>query len=417
MEDKLSKAKEILKKYNQEHLFEFYNEITKDEKKILINQILNIDFEQIINLYNNSKIEEEREFSLSPLKYYDKEKISLEEKKQYVEIGSNIIKENKLAVITMAGGQGTRLGYNGPKGTFKLEQPINKSLFEIRCEELKDANKKYKSKILWCIMTSKENDQQTRSFFEDNNYFNYPKDRIKFFIQDTIPLIDIEGKVMLQELYKIREVSNGNGNIFLSLKKNKLIEKMKEENIQWISFGGIDNVLAKNIDPLFLGITIYNKKEIASKTIFKEQPLDKIAVFCKINNRPGILNYSDINLEISERKNEEGNYLYRDINILSHLMSFEAIEKCVDIDLPYHRNFKKNVFINSEGMKEVPQEPNSFKFENFIFDAFSFFDDMLLLRVKKEDEFAPIKDFTGPHNPEVAKDMYMNYWNNQLKEI
>ena len=417
MENKLLKVKEILKKNNQEHLLEFYNELNNEEKEILVNQILNVDFEQIINLYNNSKKDEEYKIDISPLKYYEKDKFTFEEKNEYIKIGSNIIKENKLAVITMAGGQGTRLGYNGPKGTFKLEQPVNKSLFEIRCEELKDANKKYNSNILWCIMTSKENDKQTKDFFEENNYFNYPKDRIIFFMQDTIPLIDVEGKVMLQECYKIREVSNGNGNIFLSMKKSGLIEKMKSENIKWVSIGGIDNVLAKNIDPLFLGLTISNNLEIASKTIFKENPLDKIAVFCKINNKPGILNYSDIDLEISEKKDENNNYLYRDINILCHLMSFNAIEKSINIDLPYHRTYKKNVFINSEGMKEVPAGPNSFKFENFIFDVFSFFDNMLLLRVKKEDEFAPIKDFTGPNNPEVAKDMYMNYWNNQLKEM
>ncbi len=417
MEDKLNKVKEILSNYEQEHLLDFYNELNEQEKEILLNQILDTDFNQIITLYNNSKKDEQVNNVITPIEYFDKYELSLEDRNEYIKIGSKIIKENKLVVITMAGGQGTRLGYNGPKGTFKLEPPVDKSLFEIRCEELKRANKKYGSNILWCIMTSKENDEQTKIFFKENNYFNYSKDRICFFMQDTIPLIDINGRVMLEQCYKIREVSNGNGNIFLSLKKNGLIEKMEEENIKWVSIGGIDNVLAQNIDPLFLGLTILNKKEIASKTIFKEQPLDKIAVFCKNNNKPGILNYSDIDLEMSEMKDNRGRYLYRDINILSHLMSFDAVKKSVNMDLPYHRNFKKNVFINSEGMKEVPSSPNSFKFENFIFDAFSNFDDMLLLRVKKEDEFAPIKDFNGPNNPEVAKDMYMKYWNDQLKEI
>ena len=378
---------------------------------------INTDFDSIINLYNNSKKDEEEIGKITPLEYYEKSKIKTEEKNEYIKIGTDIISKNQLAIVTMAGGQGTRLGYKGPKGTFKLEQPINKSLFEIRCEELKNANKKYKCKILWCIMTSKDNDRETKAFFEENNYFNYPKDRIKFFIQDTIPLIDVNGKIMLQECYLIREVSNGNGNVFKSMENNKIIEMFHNEGIKWVVFSGIDNVLAINADPLFIGIAILKNNEIASKTIFKEEPLEKTAVFCRKDDKPSILNYSQIDLELSEKKDEEGNYLYRDINILSHLMSIEAVEKCCKLELPYHRAFKKNVFINDEGMKQVPLEPNSFKFENFIFDAFEYFDDMLLLRVKKEDEFAPIKDFNGPHNPEVAKEMYMNYWNNQLKEI
>ena len=176
------------------------------------------------------------------------------------------------------------------------------------------------------------------------------------------------------------------------MKKHNIITDLEKNNIKWGSFGGIDNVLLKNVDPLLLGLTIKNNYQIASKSIFKEDPLEKTAVYCKKYNKPAILDYDNIDLKLSMSKYKNGMFKYREANMLSHLMSIEAVKKVSDITLPYHRAFKKNPFVNSEGVKEVPSKPNSFKFENFIFDAFSYFDDMLLLRVDANKEFAPIKD-------------------------
>ena len=167
----------------------------------------------------------------------------------------------------------------------------------------------------------------------------------------------------------------------------------------------------KNVDPLFLGLTITQNQEIASKSIFKQTPLEKTAVYCKKYGKPAILDYADIDLELSNQKDNNGMFLYREANMVSHLMSLHAVKKVSTVRLPYHRAYKKNAFVNDEGMKQVPDKPNSFKFENFIFDAFSFFNDMLLLRVNPDEEFAPIKDFTGIYNPDTAKEKYEKYWN------
>ena len=215
---------------------------------------------------------------------------------------------------------------------------------------------------------------------------------------------------MLQEPYLIREASNGNGNVFLSMSKNGILDEMKKLGIKWISFGGIDNVLLKNVDPLLLGLAIDKNEQIASKSIFKKEPLEKTAVYCKKDGKPAILDYCDIDLELSEKKDENGKFLYREANMLSHLMSIDAVDKVSKIELPYHRAYKKNSFVNDEGVKQVPDKPNSFKFENFIFDAFLYFDNMILLRVNADEEFAPIKDFTGIYNPDTAKEKYLKFW-------
>ena len=274
-------------------------------------------------------------------------------------------------------------------------------------ENIMESNKKYNIIIPWYIMTSDENNNQTQEFFKINDFFGYPKEKIHFFKQDKLPLIDINGKLILQEPFLIKEASNGNGNVFKSMQKYKIIEKLEKDGIKWISFGGIDNVLLKNIDPLFLGLTIGNNMQIGSKSVFKKEPLEKTAVYCKKDGKPAILDYDNISLELSESKISNTDiYLYREANMLSHIMNIDAIKKVANIELKYHRAFKKNAFVNFEGVKQVPDKPNTFKFENFIFDAFSYFDDMLLLRVNENEEFAPIKDFTGIYNPDTAIEKY-----------
>ena len=415
MDTKLEEAQRLLDTYKQEHLLDFYDDLSAFQKDSLLNQILSIDFEEILSLYENSRKPENFDIScVSPLEHIEKEKLSTDEIGSLAKIGEEIIRSGSFAVVTMAGGQGTRLGYKGPKGTYELDlKPMKKSLFQIMCENIKQTNRKYNIIIPWYIMTSEENDSATKTYFEEHDYFGYPKEKITFFTQGKLPIITVDGKLILQETYLVKEASNGNGNVFLSMKKHGIIEDLEKNNITWLSFGGIDNVLLKNADPLFLGLTISQNCQVASKTIFKEQPLEKTAVYCKKFGKPAILDYDVIDLSLSNLKFEDGTYCFREANMLSHLVSFDALKKLSSVNLRYHRAYKKNTFINSEGMKQVPDKPNSFKFENFIFDGFSYFDNMTLLRVNPDEEFAPIKDFTGIYNPDTAKEKYLKYYEMQ----
>ena len=406
------KAKDIVSKYRQEHLLNFYDELNNEEKQALVNQICSINFKQIFDLYEASKTDEIIPKNLiEPLNYTIKKDLSNNQISYYEQIGEEIIKNNKFGVVTLAGGQGTRLGYKGPKGTFELDTNPKKSLFEILCDNLKIANKKYNITIPWYIMTSIYNDAATKNFFEEKNYFGYPKNMVFFFKQGELPIIDVSGNLILEELYKIKEASNGNGDVFNSMKKYNILDNMKERQIEWIFFSGIDNVILNIVDPLFIGLTVSNNNVVASKTLLKKNADDKDWIFAKRNGKPAIINSCHLTDTMKEAKNIEDNYLYREINMLSHLFNISALDKIVDISLPYHRAFKKNTFVNDEGMKQVPENPNTFKFETFIFDAFSLFDDITLLRVEDTDEFAPIKDFNGFYNPERAQELYEKKYN------
>jgi UDP-N-acetylglucosamine/UDP-N-acetylgalactosamine diphosphorylase len=407
MDDTLNTVKSILKKYKQEHLINFIGQLTETQKSNLLNQIINIDFDEILELYNSfNNSDPNPTEEIEPLNYTIKDSIPPNKLKQYYNTGIKAIKSGKVGIITLAGGQGSRLGFKGPKGTFCLDIEPKISLFEILCNYIKVYADKYKVNIPWYIMTSTSNYFDTINFFEQNNFFDYPRKNIQFFTQDNLPIIDINGKLVLSEIYKIHFASNGNGNVFHSLKKANLISDMESRKLHWLFIGGVDNVLLNPLDPIFIGFTISNKNPISSKTLFKEDPKDIDWVFANKKGHPSIVDCENFTEQISKIKDKKGNFLYRETNMLAHLFSLNAIKKVSNIKLPYHRAFRKNAFVNDEGMKQVPDCPNVYKFEQFVFDAFSYFNNISLLRVNKEDEFAPIKDFNGPHNPEIAAEKY-----------
>lgn len=403
--------KEKLKKYNQEHLLKYIENANDEQKNKLIDEIINVDFEQVYNLYediqkpNNNNIEK-----ITPINVIDKEKMIEAEKKHYKEIGEEVIKNNQYAVVTMAGGQGTRLGFNGPKGTFKLDIGENgKYIFEILAESLKKSKDQYGILPYWYIMTSEQNNNDTTGFFEEHNFFGYEKEKVKFFMQGTLPILNEKDEVLIDKSYNIKTASDGNGGVYLALQKEKILDDMKNKNIKWVFICGVDNIMVKPIDTLFIGLAKDNNFEIASKSIIKSNPEEKVGAFCKREGKPGVIEYIELSDEMKYEKNENGDLCYGDSNIVSHLYKLESLELLASEKLQYHLAIKKNSYIDETGTEIIPEEPNSYKFEAFIFDGFSYFDDMLVMRVKREEEFAPIKNAIGIDSPETAKKIYLNY--------
>ena len=210
--------------------------------------------------------------------------------------------------------------------------------------------------------------------------------------------------------FKLREASDGNGGVYKALKNSRMIDDMKQNNIKWVFICGVDNIMANMIDLSFIGLTIDRNVQIASKSIAKSYPEEKVGVFCKRDGKPSIIEYIELSEEMIYSKNENGDLVYGDANIVSHLLSIEAIEKIAINDLDYHVAVKKNAYIDENLQEVIPEEPNSYKFEAFIFDGFKFLDDMAVYRVKREEEFAPIKNKDGTDSPDTAKQLYCAYW-------
>lgn len=408
MNNNINEIKEKLKRYNQLHLLQNYDNFTLQEQNKLIKQINSIDFELINNLYQQSTNtkEEYNKNLIEPIDVVVKEYLTEEEKKQYEYIGEEIIRNNQYAVITLAGGQGSRLGHNGPKGTFIVDINPQKSIFEIHCDTLKKAYNKYKIYISWYIMTSKENHEQTISFFEKHNYFNYPKENITFFEQGELENVLENGKIILDKDGYIYKSSSGNGALYKSLQTNGILSKMKKDRIKWIYIGGIDNILANSIDPIMLGATTTNKYLASGKSTMKKSWDEKVGVFAMKNKKPTVLEYFEITEEMAKQQDERGDFIYGDANLVSFLLSTEVVEKFLDRNPTYHIAHKKINYLDEYGNYIIPTEPNAYKFEEFNFDYFDILDKFLVFRVKREDEFAPIKNKEGNDSPVTAKKLY-----------
>ena len=412
MEEKYYEAKRTLQEYNQEHLLSFYEKLTEEKREELLKEILSIDFKQLETLYrgiNSTKTNSEQK--IEPIEYVDEAKLTEEQKQNYTQKGKEVLKSGKYAVITMAGGQGTRLGHNGPKGTFKLGINPDKSLFEILCDKLKKLQIEYNVTTPWYIMTSKENNDDTVKFFEENNYFGYPKEAIKFFKQGEIPMIDKNGKILLTEEGLVKEAADGHGGIFEAMFKNNVVEDLKTKNIEWIFIGPIDNPLVQMTDELMIGYSVSEGVLATGKSIVKANPKEKVGVFCKRDGRPSVVEYTEISEEMAEETDENGELKFGESHINCNLFNIKAIEKIGNDKLPYHTAFKKATYIDTEGNTIKPTEPNCYKFESFIFDAFEKIDRMGILRGSRENEFAPVKNAEGVDSPETARELYKKYYN------
>ena len=382
-------AEEILKKYNQEQILEYLNSLENKEMDDFVEQILQIDFAEIFALYENTK-KDKKEMSneeITPIDYIDKEKINSKDMSKYIQIGEEIIKNNQYAVVTMAGGQGTRLGFSGPKGSYKLSN--GKYIFEILSENIKKAKDRYGIFPYWYIMTSVQNNDQTVEFFKEHDFFGIDKEKVKFFEQGTLPMLTPEGKMIIED-GKIKTASNGNGGVYSSLKREKILEDMKKNNIKWVYISGVDNIMVNPIDPLLVELTIDNNMPIASKSVAKKYPEEKVGVFCKRDGKPSIVEYIELSENMRIECDNFGELVYGEANIVSHLLNLETIEKISTQKVDYHLEIKKGLY----------------KFEAFVFDGFKFADDMLVMRVKREDEFAPIKNKEGVDSPETAVEIY-----------
>ena len=400
---------ENLKIYGQTRTLKILENVDKETRKKIIEELHDINFIQLKELYNNIKEEAEVNVGeLKPIKSLNPDKITKEEKEMYENVGADILRNNKFAVVTMSGGQGTRLGYKGPKGKY---------LYEIIVDTLQRANKKYNVTIPWYIMTSNENNDEIVKFMEEHNYFGYDKEYIGFFEQGELPLITEDGQILLDENYNIKKASDGNGSIFKSMYIKGVLEDMKTKGIEWVYIGSIDNVLLKMVDTLLMGVAIKEGSEIATRSIFKNCPTERIGSLCIQDGKVKVIEYSELPQDMIEAKDEDGEILFGESHVMCNLFSIKALEKISLQNLQYHKAHKKYSYLDENGKLVEPEEPNAYKFEYFIFDSFEFFNQISIVRGKREEDFAPVKNKEGVDSPATASKLYNEYWRKQNERM
>jgi UDP-N-acetylglucosamine/UDP-N-acetylgalactosamine diphosphorylase len=411
--------------FKQEQVFRFWDELSDSEKKELLRQIQTIDFELMSKLSAQAIRHSSKKTTREKLDEADI--ISMDERlsdeAESLQLGEDLLQQGKIAAFLVAGGQGTRLGFDGPKGMYPVTPVKKKSLFQLHAEKLIATGKKFGKEIPWFIMTSETNHQQTIDFFKENDFFNYKKDCLTFFSQEMIPGMDQNGKFILDAKNHIFTNPNGHGGSISALWNSGAIEKMQSNKIEYIFYFQVDNVLANICDPVYLGYHVKHKSQMSNKVVRKAYPEEKMGVICKINGKTGLIEYSDLSKEDMYAKNSDGSLKYWGGNIAIHIFNLDFIVKENEggFRLPYHIANKAIPFLDENGRLINPEEPNGIKFEAFVFDALLDTEQSISLEVERSKEFSPLKNKDGLDSPETVHrdlcNLYGGWFENVGNEV
>lgn len=397
----ITQAKEKLVTYGQEHLLRYYDSLSGQEQSALLQQIEETDFSVVTRI---GQKEDAKTGTIAPITAMTLDEIK-ENRTHFTETGLEAIRAGKVGAVLLAGGMGTRLGSDNPKGMYDIgiTKPIY--IFERIIQNLFDVVNESKTWIHLFVMTSDKNHEVTTAFFKEKQYFGYDENHIHFFKQDMAPASDYEGKIYLEEKGKLATSPNGNGGWFSSLINAGLFELMKKEGIEWLNVFAVDNVLQRIADPCLVGATIEKNCEVGAKVVRKNHPDEKVGVMCLEDGHPSIIEYYELTDELRDTVTENGEPAYNFGVILNYLFKLDCLEATLTKELPLHIVEKKIPYINEEGVLVKPEEPNGYKYETLILDLIKMLDSCLPFEVERSKEFAPIKNKTGIDSVESAREL------------
>ncbi|MBQ8798494.1 MAG: UTP--glucose-1-phosphate uridylyltransferase [Lachnospiraceae bacterium] len=399
------KYDEALKKvseYGQEHVLEFYEELSESEKAALLGQIEQTDF-SVLEKAN----EGEKELKRGVITPIPAMKLSeIEEKKEvFTAKGIELIRAGKVGAVLLAGGMGTRLGSDDPKGMYNIGLTKEVYIFERLIRNLMDVVEQTGTFIHLFVMTSEKNHEKTVSFLKEKKYFGYDEAYVTFFMQDMAPASDYNGKVYMENKGLMSASPNGNGGWFSSMKRGGVLDIVHKAGIEYLNIFAVDNVLQRIADPCFVGATALNECAVGAKVIKKAAPDEKVGVMCLEDGRPSIVEYYELTTELMEAKDASGEPAYNYGVILNYLFRVADLEEIVSKEMPLHIVEKKIPYMNEAGETVKPEKVNGYKYESLVLDMIHMLDSCLVFEVVREKEFAPIKNPTGIDSVESAREL------------
>lgn len=386
----------------QEHVLKYYEELSSEQKELLLKQIESADFSPLASL-EGGKHENVRG-TITPLGVMQLPQIK-EREAEFRKIGLDAIRKGKVGAVLLAGGMGTRLGSDDPKGMYNIGLTKDVYIFQRLIENLMEVVKEAGAFIPLYVMTSDKNHEATVKFLKEHDYFGYRKEAVTFFMQEMAPACDYEGKVYLEEKWKMSTSPNGNGGWYTSMHKWGVAQKAMADGVEWLNVFAVDNVLQRIADPCFVGAVISNQCEVGEKVVRKCAPDEKIGVVCLEDGRPSIVEYYELTDELMNARDENGDPAYYFGVILNYLFRVEALEKIRERNLPLHIVEKKIPCLDQEGRKVKPEAPNGYKFEQLVLDMIHEMESCLPFEVERNKEFAPIKNKTGIDSVESAREL------------
>ena len=399
--------RELCAKHSQSHLTAHYEKLAQDDKMLLLKSLENLDVDLVMSLYktfssDQSSVAAAREIkpaSIVPIPGTEAEK-ALNKKAE--QAGESLLRTGGVAVLIVAGGQGSRLGFAGPKGTYPLSPLRKKTLFQLFAEQTASLAKKYACKIPLIIMTSNENHEDTLRFFQEQNFFGLDKNTLHFFQQEMLPTITPQGQLVLKNNIELLTNPNGHGGSLKGLHDSGILDMLIAEGYKELFYCQVDNPLVKIADPVFLGYHIMNNSEVSTKVVRRTRIEEKVGVYLNINGKEGIAEYSDLDPQYMSALDGSGNILYWGGNTAIHIFSLPFVKRINDhgFALPYHCA-KKKAEIN--GLHDTPETVDIWKFETFVFDAITLAKKTFSMEVSRDEEFSPVKNSEGTDTPETAR--------------
>lgn len=395
-------AQAKLEALGQSHLLQWYDTLNETEQAALLEQIDALDPALLEEFSAHQK--EAPRGKLAPLGALTLSEIA-ENRARFEAAGLEAIRQGKVGAVLLAGGMGTRLGFEKPKGMFNIGETNPLYIFECLINNLLDVTKEAGTFVPLFIMTSEKNDADTRAFFAEKNYFGYDPAYIRFFVQAMAPAVDADGKILLEEKGRIATSPNGNGGWFVSMVKAGLLEPLQREGIEWLNIFGVDNVLQRIADPCFIGATILSGSECGSKVIAKADPEERVGVLCLEDGTPSIVEYYEMTDEMITSREPDGTLSYNYGVILNYLFRTDRLLALLENRLPVHVVNKKVPYIDENGILIDPEEPNAYKFEELVLDMIHMQKSCLSYEVERSREFAPVKNATGVDSVETAREL------------
>ncbi|MGN0377707.1 MAG: UTP--glucose-1-phosphate uridylyltransferase [Suilimivivens sp.] len=393
-------ALEKLKLYGQEHVLTYYEELSGEEKALLLSQIETTDFSMLASCRNREAAAGRG--VISPLAAMQLPEIR-EKKEKFTALGLEAIRAGKVGAVLLAGGMGTRLGSDDPKGMYNIGISKDVYIFQRLIENLLDVVRQAESWIPLYIMTSDKNHEATTGFLKEHDYFGYKGEYVTFFTQEMAPASDYEGRVYMEEKGKISTSPNGNGGWYSSMYKWGIAQKAMADGVEWLNVFAVDNVLQRIADPCFVGAVIDAGCAAGAKVVRKCAPDEKVGVMCLEDGKPSIIEYYELTEDLANARDENGDPAYYFGVILNYLFRIEDLEKIREKNLPLHIVEKKIPYINEAGEHIKPETPNGYKFEQLVLDMIHELDSCLPFEVERNKEFAPIKNKTGVDSVESAR--------------
>ncbi len=408
--DEKRELSETAKRFGQEHVFRWWDELDGSERQALLSQIRSIDFERLNRLIDSLLHDEaapEKSGELEPAEVIrvpgtDEEKRAAERAKKR---GDELLSEGKVCAFVVAGGQATRMGYTAPKGTVPIGAVSGKSLFQLHAEKILAISRRYGAAMPFYIMTSETNDEQTRRFFRDHQHFGLAADDVQYVMQDMLPAVDFSGKIIMDARHHLFMSPTGHGAALWTLHDRGALDDMKSRGIEYIFHFQVDNPLVVIADPLFAGYHNLIGSEMSCKVVDKDSPFERVGVPCVRDGTNIVIEYSDLDEKTAAERTPDGRLRFWPGNIAQHVYDVSFIERMRPIvdRMPFHRARKKIPYITDQGERVVPEKVNGVKFECFVFDAVPYAKKIMHLEIVREKEYTPIKTMDGPESPEAAK--------------